>query len=409
MTRRERVLAALNFEETDRVPMDLGGMDSTGISCFAYPGLVAALGLPPRLPKVHDTGQMLALPDSDVLDALDSDVATVRLDLTNAYPQEDLWRRYDFNGRLPARVRFPERFEVREDGTIVQGNLTMPPAAHVFEAEHGGQPFSLTGEIPRPDIHALAAAMRESRLRDGDLKRVTAHCRRARESTDRAILFGGPPCHIGIGNHTGVALFPMLCLTEPNYVADLHETITTLLNEQIAELLDEIHPYIDLYHVTSDDWGTQNQCIASPQTYRDLFQPYYQRMNDTIHRHAPGVKTFMHSCGAIFDLLDDIIDSGFDVLNPVQWPAGGQGYRAWKDKTRGRIALWGGGVQTQSTLPLGTVEEVEREVAEVVSYLRQGGGYVFAAIHNILAEIPGDKVVALYRTVASLYRERPSP
>jgi len=402
MTRRERVLAALNFQETDRVPMDLGGMDSTGISCFAYPGLVAALGLPPRLPRVHDTGQMLALPDTDVLDALDCDVATVRLDLTNAYPQEDLWHPYDFNGRLPARVRCPESYRVRADGTIVLGDRTMPPAAHVFEAEHGGHPFSLTGEVPKPDIQAVAAAMDENRLRDRDIQRVKAHCARARASTDRAILFGGPPCPIGIGNFTGIAEFPLLCMTEPDYVAELHDTISTRLNAQVAELLNEIHPYIDVYHVTSDDWGTQNHCIASPQTYRDLFLPFYRRMNDTIHEAAPGVKTFMHSCGAIFELLDDIIESGFDVLNPVQWPAGGHGYRAWKDKTRGRIALWGGGVHTQQTLPLGSVAAVEQEVAEVVTCLRQDGGYVFAAIHNILAEIPGEKITAMYRTANGL-------
>ena len=402
MTRRERVLAALGFRETDRVPMDLGGMDSSGVSCFAYPGLVAALGLPPRLPRVHDTGQMLALPDLDVLDALDCDVATVRLDLTNAYPQDGLWHPYDFNGRLPARVRYPEKFAVREDGTIFQGDRTMPPAAHVFEQEHGGQPFSLDGDIPKPDIAAVAAAMDKNRLRDRDIQRVKEHCARARDTTDRAILFGGPPCPIGIGSYTGIALFPVLCLTEPDYVAELHDTVTTLHTAEIAELLDAIHPYIDIYHVTSDDWGTQTHCIASPQTYRDLFRPYYRRINETIHQTAPELKTFLHTCGAVFDLLDDFIESGFDAINPVQWPAGELGYRAWKDKTRGRIALWGGGVQTQSTLPLGSIGEIEREVAEVVAYLRQDGGYVFAAIHNLLAEIPGDKIAAMYRIAAAL-------
>ena len=178
--------------------------------------------------------------------------------------------------------------------------------------------------------------------------------------------------------------------------------MTSEIIGQIAELLDEIHPYIDVYHITSDDWGTQRSCIASPETYRELFEPSYRRMNDTVHTHAPGVKTFLHTCGAVFDLLDDFIESGFDVINPVQWTAGDQGYRAWKDKTRGRIALWGGGVQTQRTLPLGSIDEVRREVNEVVSYLREDGGFVFAAIHNLLAEIPGDKIAAIYRAAASI-------
>ncbi len=397
MTRRDRVLAALNFQETDRVPMDLGGMDSSGISCFAYPGLVAALGLPPRLPRVHDTGQMLALPDVDVLDALDCDVATVRMDISNVYPQPGLWHPCDFNGRLPALVRNPDDFLVQPDGTIVQGDRTMPPAAHVFEHEHGGQPVSLLGEIPRPDLREVLDTLVRSRPSDRDLTAIRDHCRRARESTDRAILFAGPGCPIGIGSYTGIGMFPLLCLTEPDYVAEFHDAVTTEILGQIAAVLDEVHPWVDLYHVTSDDWGTQNSCIASPQTYRDLFKPNYKRMNDTVHRHAPGVKTFLHTCGAVFDLLDDFIESGFDVINPVQWTAGSEGYRAWKDKTRGRMTLWGGGVQTQKTLPLGTLEEVEQEVNEVVNCLRQDGGYVFAAIHNLLAEIPGDKIVAMYR------------
>jgi uroporphyrinogen decarboxylase len=402
VTKRERVLAALNFKETDRVPMDLGGMDSSGISCFAYPGLVETLGLSSRLPRVHDTGQMLALPDFDVLDALDCDVATVRLDISNVYPQDQLWHPYDFNGRLPALVRYPDKFSSRDDGTIIQGTTTMPPAAHVFEAEHGGQPVSLTGDIPRPDIGAVAATLEKSRLGPEDLQAVKAHCKRARESTDRAILFSGLGSPIGIGSYSGIAMFPMLCLTEPDYVAELHETVTTIITRQMAELLNEIHPYIDLYHITSDDWGTQNHCISSPQTYRDLFLPYYRRMCDTVHACAPETKTFLHSCGAIYDLLDDFVESGFDVINPVQWTAGEPGYREWKDKTYGRIALWGGGVHTQQTLPLGSVDDVKREVAEVVACMGQGGGFIFAAIHNLLAEIPGDKIVAMYRTAAAV-------
>jgi uroporphyrinogen decarboxylase len=401
MTRRERVLKALNFEETDRAPMDLGGMDSTGVSCFAYPSLVEALGLPPRLPRVHDTGQMLALPDVDVLDALDCDVATVRMDMSNVCPRDEIWHPYDFNGRLDARVRHPENFKVRDDGTITQGTSMMPPTSHVFEQEHGGQPLILTGDIPKPDLKAVKASWEERRPKDSDIRAVRENCQRAREATDRAILFGGVGASIGIGGFTGIAMFPMLCLTEPDFVAELHDTITGYAAEHIEGLLTEIHPYIDLYHVTSDDWGTQIQCVAPPQIYRDLFMPYYRRINDLIHQTAPETKTFLHCCGAVYDLLDDFVESGFDAMNPVQWTAGSYGYREWKDKARGRITLWGGGVHTQETLPLGTVEDVEHEVAEIVPYMRQDGGFVFAAIHNLLAEISGEKIAAMYRAAAA--------
>jgi len=404
LTRRERVMKALSFEETDRVPMDLGGMDSTGISCFAYPALVAALGLPPRTPRVHDTGQMLALPDIDVLDALQCDVVTVHMDFTNAFEQPECWRPFDFNGRLPARVRDPQLFQTLDDGTIVQPawNAKMPPTSHVFETEHAGQPLVLTGEIPKPDLKELRKQLERQRLTDDAIAHTAELCRRAREATDRAILFNGPGAGIGIASYGGIAVFPLLCLTDPDFVLELHDLVVGHAVGQIEALLQAVHPYIDLYMCSSDDWGTQSQPIASPQVYKDLFLPYYRRMTDTIHAAAPGVKTFLHSCGAVYDLLDLFVESGFDALNPLQWTAGGHSFREWKDRCRGKIALWGGGVHTQETLPLGTVEEIEQEVTQIVRYMRQDGGYVFCAIHNLLAEVPADKIAALYRTAASV-------
>jgi uroporphyrinogen decarboxylase len=403
MTSRERVLKALAFENTGpvtRVPMDLGGMNSTGISCFAYPRLVAALGLPPRRPRVHDTGQMLALPDLDVLDALGCDVVPVFMDITSAYPQPGCWRDYDFGGRLAAQVRDPEAFSVREEGVVAQGESIMPRDSYVFTGEHAGQPLLLSGDIPKPDLGAIQRHHEENPLREEDVAAVAEHCRRAREATDRAILFNGPGADIGIAAHTGIAMFPMLCMTEPDFVHELHDLIVTRQCEWIAMLLDAIHPYIDVYMVSADDWGTQNQTIAAPAVYRELFQPYYRRINGTIHEKAPGVKTFLHSCGAIFDIIGAIAESGFDALNPVQWSAGGHSWKEWKDAARGRIALWGGGVHTQATLPLGSVEEVEREVAEIVAYMKEDGGYVFCAIHNLLAEIAPEKIIAMYRAAA---------
>ena len=161
-------------------------------------------------------------------------------------------------------------------------------------------------------------------------------------------------------------------------------------------LVPEIGPYVDVIMMAADDWGTQNNLIASPKVFRNLFLPFYRRVTDECHRIAPNVKLFLHSCGAIYNLIDLVVESGFDILNPIQWPAGGHSYKEWKDKARGRIALWGGGVNSQVTLPLGTVEDVRKEVREVTQYMKQDGGYVFCNIHNILAEIAPEKVIAMY-------------
>lgn len=399
MNSRQRVLASLNHQTPDRLPRDLGGMRSTSISAFAYPRLVRELGLPPRRPRVEDTSQMLALPDLDVLDALGIDVVTIADRMTNAFEQPGAWQDYDFNGRLPARLRNPHAFQTLPDGTILQGSTRMPPSSFVFDDLHGGQPLDLSSDLPKPDLNDVRRAIEENRLTDEQVVEMRELCRRVRESTERAVFFndGHLQVWMGIAAFNGIGIFPMLCLTEPDYVAELHELVTEHMLSNVRILLPEIAPYIDILMVAADDWGTQNNLIASPRVFRNLFLPYYRRINDECHRLAPQLKQFLHCCGAVYNLLDLVIEAGFDILNPVQWPAGGHSPQEWKDKARERLALWGGGVNAQATLPLGSEEDVAGEARQTARILGEGGGYVFCNIHNILAEIAPEKVIAMYR------------
>lgn len=405
MTPRERVMAALNFEQPDRIPKDFGGMRSTGISAFAYPKLVEALGLPARRPKIHDVWQMLALPDIDVLDALGCDAVAIDGNVTNAFEEPEKWQEYDFGGRLPALVQDAGVFIEDDDGTISceweARKLRMPGQSFVFDEEHGGQPIDWSGEIPKDDLEVVRAQLDEQRPSDEQICKFAAYCRKVRESTDRAVFLAKWVSNdIGIIWRGGIGIFPILCITEPNYVAALHEMVTDYAVERMRRLLPAIKDYVDIVMMSADDWGTQNSLIASPDVFRTLFLPYMRKVNDECRRIAPGVKIFMHNCGAIYPLIDLIVEAGFDVLNPVQWSAGRHSYRQWREKCRGRIALWGGGVNAQATLPMGTVEEVRAEVREVVSCLGEGGGYVFNSIHNITAEIPPEKIIAMYEAAA---------
>jgi uroporphyrinogen decarboxylase len=405
ITSRERVLRALNFQPTDRLPKDMAGMASTGISAFANPRLAAALGLPPRLPRVYDTGQMLALPDLDVLDALGCDVVTIYDGLiTNAFDQPEAWRPYDFNGRLPARVRFPQNFQTLPDGTLTQPGTRMPPSSYVFDEDHGGQPLILTGELPKYDLKQYRKEIEAQVLTDEDIRATAEVCRRVRQSTDRAVFFNHPLANpaISIHAHGGLAVFPILCLTEPDYVTELHEIVTEQTVKNIRLLMPEVADNVDIIMTAADDWGTQNTTMASPKVFRSLFLPYRRRINDEVHRLAPNVKTFFHSCGAVYDIIDLAIESGFDILNPAQWPAGKYSYQQWKDKARRRIVLWGGGVNSQVTLPLGSVDDIQREVRQVAACLGQDSGYVFCNIHNLLAEIPPEKIIALYQAASEI-------
>ena len=315
-------------------------------------------------------------------------------------------KNYDFNGRIPnAVVQDRSSYRHDPDGTIYLGDSKMPPGAHVFDTEHAGQELVLDGDLPRPNLKELRASLEKALLTDEQIKKLRHTCRRVRESTDRAVFIWGP-LNLGICIHGwgGVAVFPILCLEDPAFVHELHGLQLEYALKNVRALLPEIKDYVDVVGTDADDWGNQQSLMASPATFRDLFLPYRRTHNAEIHRLAPHVKTFLHSCGAIYDILDMIVETGTDILNPVQWPAGKHPPRQWKDKVRNRMSLWGGGVDAQHTLPLGTIQAIEAEVAATVAVLAQNSGYVFANIHNLLAEISPEKVIALYRAAAR-YRQ----
>ena len=308
-------------------------------------------------------------------------------------------------GACPQLVINPASFSSLPDGTVLQQpNSKMPPSAYTFDEIHAGNPLILEGDLPHPDLKQFRQHLLQTRLTDEMVKRKVEVYRRARESTDRAVFLseGSLTQPISIHGWGGIAVFPVLCLTEPDFVAELHDIAVDYALYNIRMLVPEIAPFVDVIMTNADDWGTQSNLIASPRIFKSLFLPYRKRVNVELHRLAPQVKAFLHSCGAIYDIMELIIESEQDILNPVQWSAGKYTYQQWKDKARRRIALWGGGVNSQTTLPLGKVAEIENEVRTVVAYLAQDSGYVFCNIHNILAEITPDKVIAMYRAAGEV-------
>jgi len=150
--------------------------------------------------------------------------------------------------------------------------------------------------------------------------------------------------------------------------------------------------------ITGTDFGTQNGPLMSLETYRDLFKPFHRQVNDWVHQHT-NWKTFMHCCGSVKDFIEDFIDAGFDILNPVQCSARNMDPAELKAQFGDRLTFWGGGVDTQRTLPFGTPDDVCNEVKERIETFAPGGGFVFSTIHNIQAGTPTENLVALYETV----------
>jgi uroporphyrinogen-III decarboxylase len=150
--------------------------------------------------------------------------------------------------------------------------------------------------------------------------------------------------------------------------------------------------------ITGTDFGTQHGPFISCPSYRKLFKPFHQRVNGWVHEHTPW-KTFIHSCGSIFDLLPDLVEAGFDILNPVQCSAAKMEAQTLKDAFGDKLTFWGGGVDTQRVLPFGTPDEIRRQVRERVGIFNRGGGFVFNTVHNVQANTPRENLVALYQAV----------
>ena len=226
-------------------------------------------------------------------------------------------------------------------------------------------------------------------------------------TTDKAILgvLGagsiGSPAFIP-GAHVlqpkGIRTFEdwtMAQLLYPEYVEEVFEmqTVNCIKNMEIYH--QAVGDNIQIISISGTDFGTQNGPIMSMNTFRELYKPYYKRMNDWVHENT-NWKTYYHSCGAVADFLDDFVEMGVDIINPVQLNAAGMDAHMLKEKYGDKLVFWGGGIETQTTLPKATPEKVREEVKQNLDALAHGGGYVFNTIHNIMGDIPAENIAACY-------------
>jgi uroporphyrinogen-III decarboxylase len=195
--------------------------------------------------------------------------------------------------------------------------------------------------------------------------------------------------------------FLFLLAADKAYVKDLFEVRTEVALQNLPLLKQYLGDSIDVIGFDGYDFGSQNGEIFSPDLCSELFLPNMKVQSEWVHRNTPW-KTFYHSCGSITRIIPMLIEGGMDILNPVQTSAKGMD-PAWLKKEFGkRIVFWGGGVDTQKTLPFGSTEEVVREVTERVRIFAPGGGFVFNAVHNIQQGTPPENIVAAYETARTV-------
>ena len=189
----------------------------------------------------------------------------------------------------------------------------------------------------------------------------------------------------------------------PEYIHELFDMQCEIALKNLEILRQAVGDYIQIIGVSGTDFGSQNGEIMSPRQFRKLYKPYFKQLNNWIHQNTSW-KTFFHCCGSIVRLLDDFVDMGVDILNPVQCSALGMDPMALKVKYGDDLVFWGGGVDTQHTLPFETPQDVRREVRERLEIFSQGGGYVFNTIHNIVGNTPVENLQAMFEMLQEFNR-----
>jgi len=409
MNSRERVLASLNHQEPDRVPVDFGGHRSSGIMAIAYARLKEALGITAGGIYVYDMVQQLAIVEEPVLDALGIDV----VEMGRGFLTEDSqWKDWVLPDGTPCKIPYYVNVERRGEDWILLGDdgrelAIQKQGCLYFEQTH----FPLMDRgINTDDFSDLEEQLRHTvwtgvptpgghlPLDEDGLAAMAQGARALRESTDRAIvgLFGGnlfeiPQSLYRMDNYLScTALYP-------DAVHRLSEKLCEIHLRNLEKWLGAVGPYIDII-LFGDDLGGQNGPLISPEMYRRYYKPYHRALWQRAKELAP-VKVMLHSCGGIEPFLEDLIDAGLDAVNPVQITCRGMETQALKERCGDRLCFWGGGCDTRWILPRGTPADVARYTKKQVEILSPGGGFVFQQVHNIMADVPPENILAMFRAV----------
>ncbi len=408
MNSRDRVKLALNHEEADRVPIDLGSMRSSGISTIAYINLLDFLGKGNLVPKMYDFIQQLAYPHKEILDLFNIDV----IDVGQAFLKNDSdWKPWQIDNFHSCLIPAYLNIEKDKDG-------------NVFLKNNEG---IILGKKPKSSLYVDQAYWVYKDLQSlpdsFDDKELNRHM----------WAIPSPPWYLDIFNEKDFKVFKdtisdlyhstdyslMLSLgcnlfetgtflrSFDNFLCDIYlnklgtqKLLDSFVEKnllKIKRVLEGVKDYVDII-MFGDDLGSQDMPFISPDKFREIFKPFYKKMWDCVHENS-NCKVFLHSCGSIYKLIPDLIDAGLDILNPVQTSAKDMEPEKLKKEFGKYITFWGGGCDTQEVLPNWSPNEIKRHVKERIEIFSKNGGFVFCQVHNILANIPPENVVAMLEAV----------
>jgi len=413
MNSKERVLASLNHQQTDKIAVDFGATPVTGIHVLAIQNLRKHYGLEEKPIVVKEPYQMLGEIDDELMDILGVDVIGLSPS-NNMFGIKNHGELKEFKTFWEQIVLLPKDFNTTLDEN---GDLLIYPEGDTFAGASGKMPktsFFFDAVIRQDPIDDAALNVEDNLeefdpISDEDLAYWKSKIDEVKDS-DKAIIanmggtaFGDIALVPGLNlkNPKGIrdiAEWYMSVIMRPDYVHGIFERQSDIAIENLKKFYATVGNNIDAIFMCGTDFGTQDSQFCGIDTLEEMYLPYYRKLNDWIHSNTSW-KTFKHSCGAIEPFLQSFIDAGFDIINPVQINAAGMDPEHLKDTYGQHITFWGGGVDTQKILSFGTPEEVRKQVQRECEILSKDGGFVFNTVHNIQATVPTENMVAMLDTL----------
>lgn len=402
MKSRERVIAAVNHQVADRVPIDLGATKASGIAVIAYDRVKRALGIQTPT-KVVDPRFMIAAVEDEVLRRLHVDVVPLDLScvLPLSRPSSEWISRRLFDDTA---VLFPPDARIAEDAAGNWILLDGDGSPTTFRMPKGGYYFDDVS-FNRGDRIDPKKFSPVSSIPEEHLALLADRARALYENTDYAILgWGFGVCFLGLSLITDRSSnvtqgltneWMMMLVTEKETCHELMDRSVEATIKCLRLVHEAVGDRVFAWGIAADDSGTQRGEFIRPDLWAEMIKPHYRKLCGWIHSHTAW-KTFLHSCGSIYHLIPHFIDAGVDILNPVQTSAANMDPLRLKQEFGKRLVFWGGGCDTQHVLGKARPEEIREHVRERMSVFSPGGGYVFNQIHNIQANVPAENILAMF-------------
>lgn len=416
MNSRDRVRKVLNGEKPDRIPVDFGSTHVTGISASIVHKLnqyYFEQNEKYSRVKVVEPYQMLGEITDQLREFLCIDtIGLFRQKNMFGFENKD-WKPWHIFDGTPVLVPGQFNTELSEDGSILmypEGDKTSPPSARMPLDGFYFDTIIRQVHIDDKNLKVEDNLEEFKIISDEELKYFEEQAEYLYKNTDFSIVgnFGGT-------SFGDIAFVPAPSLKYPkgirnieewyvstiarrNYIYEIFEKQCEIGLKNLELIYQAVSNKVDVVFITGTDFGTQNGPFLSNNLYKELYQPFHKRVNDWVHK-STNWKTFIHSCGGIEPLITELIDSGFDIFNPVQCSACGMDAQALVNKYGFKIIFWGGGVDTQKTLPFGTPQQVHREVQERIKIFSKAKGFVFNTVHNIQPKTPVENILSMFQVI----------